>query len=102
MTLRSRDVGRVMPARLERVSAVVEGVRSFYDEEVDEEDDQDGDQDGEEAEEETDDDGHHVPLPKKATANAGSPGSGGSTATPAKSLRDDDSCPSESQLAVSM
>ena len=73
--------------------------RSFYEEEEDDEHlrDQEG--------EEEDYDAHHVQLPKKATANAGSPGSGGSAATPAKSLRDDDSCPQlaeESQFDVSM
>lgn len=78
MTLRSHGVGRA--------STVEEGARSFYDEEA-EEDDQGGDQDGEE-EDDDEDDGH--PLPEKASANAGS---GGSAAAPAKSLRDDDSCP---------
>lgn len=79
---------------MQRVSTVEEGARSFYDEEA--EDDQDGDQDGEEEEDE-EDDGH--PLPDKASANAGSPGSAGSAAAPAKSLRDD--C-AASQLDVSM
>ena len=79
--------------RGERVSAVVQGARSFYDEEAEDEaeDDQDGDQDGDD--DDDDDDGHHMPLPTKATANAGSPGSGGTAAAPAKSLRDDVYCP---------
>jgi len=56
----------------------VEESRSFYDEEDGEDDDQEGDEDDD-------------PLPAKA--NAGSPGSGGSAATPAESLRNDGSCP---------
>ncbi len=68
--------GDTQTQRVERVSNVAEESRSFYDEEDGEDDDQDGDED---------------PLPTKA--NAGSPGSGGSAATPAESLRNDGSCP---------
>jgi hypothetical protein len=58
---------------VERVSRVVEGYRSFYeDQEAEDDNDQDGD---EESDEDCDEgDGHHAPLPRKATANAGSPG----------------------------
>jgi hypothetical protein len=58
-------------------SDVVEQYRSFYDEEEDGEEDRD--QDGDE----DDDDGDHA-LRAMGTANAGSPGSGGSAATSQK------------------
>ena len=68
------------------MSNVVEESRSFYDEEDGEDDDQEGDEDDDQEGDEDED-----PLPTKA--NAGSPGSGGSAATPAESLRNDGSCP---------
>ncbi len=90
---------------MERVSNDVKEARSFLfdEEEEDEEDlrDQEGDDDevAEEKEkvhirdeDDEDDEGDELPPPKKNTANAGSPGSGGSAATPAKSLCDGDAC----------
>jgi hypothetical protein len=129
MTLRSHGVGRVAPEvtarsspfalspdrlilfdaalpggdddtpfnQTQRVqSDVVEQYRSFYDEEEDGEEDRD--QDGDE------DDGDDAPLRAMGTANAGSPGSGGSAATSQKDhhLRADGSCsqPAEQRESV--
>jgi hypothetical protein len=90
---------------VERVTDDIREARSFvFDDDEDEEDlsDQEGDDDESEVEEkekvhikdedDEDDEDDELPPPRKNTANAGAPGSGGSAATPAKSLCDASSC----------